>query len=580
MACLGVALGLGLCTSCDYSRPRLDELPSASGRLPVLPSREVTKSVPRSGLLLPRETSRDSSEKAAILASSIELIQGAALHPGGDNFRLATQKLNQYFEGTAGSEYQLDSAARAYLETQLGPDLVRLLQQSEWNPREDTRHLEDCMLYQSIAGRVAGTGDDLSRVRRLFDWIVRQVQLVPAGSLGSRKLPQVIARPYDVLLRGMATEAEGFWAERSWLFMELCRQLGIDVGLLTYTKGNTVEPRFPRVDPDSIVTERLLRAGPTNQQAIPWICAALVDGHAYLFDARVGLPIPGPDGQGVATLEEALADPAILERMDLPSQSPYFTSRASLLASPTKIGVLLDSSLGVFAPKMRLLERELTGKNRTILYRDAAEERDHFASVLGPWCGEVRLWAIPMSVLNQLFTSPQFTESTKQSLLLFRPEFPLVFARLKQLRGELREAVEAYVSFRLIENLTQVDSKDKVIRKEIRDALDVYATNYLALAQLELGNPDQARKMLQRLVEMVPSGGLVPVSPLQKCAMFGWGAHANLGRIDESQGDFRSAIEHYSQLDPTMQHHGNLLRARELVWQDPWAPAPDSPARR
>ena len=43
---------------------------------------------------------RDSTEKAAILASSIELIQRAALQPGGDNFRLATQKLNQFFEGT------------------------------------------------------------------------------------------------------------------------------------------------------------------------------------------------------------------------------------------------------------------------------------------------------------------------------------------------------------------------------------------------------------------------------------------------------------------------------------------------
>jgi hypothetical protein len=521
---------------------------------------------------------RDSSEKAAILASSIELIQGAALKPGGDNFRLATQKLNQYFEGTAFSEYQVDSAARAYLETQLGQNVLTVLQQSEWNSREDTRHLEDCMLYQSIASRIAGTGNDLTRVHRLFDWIVQQIQLVPPGSLSSRQLPQVIARPYDVLLRGLATEAEGFWAERSWLLMELCRQLGIDVGLLTYTRGNTVEPRFPSADPE-LITERLLRGKAASQQTVVWICAALVDGHAYLFDARVGLPVPGPGRQSVATLEEALADPAILEQMNLPGQSPYFTSRASLLASRTKIGVLIDSSPGFFAPKMRLLQLELTGKNRTILYRDAAEERDHFATVLGPWCGEVKLWAIPMSVITQLFASPQFTESTMQTLVLFRPEFPLVFARIKQLRGDLREAVEAYVSFRLIENLTQVDNKDRLIRKEIKDALDIYATNYLALAQLERNNLDQAKKMLHRLVEMVPAGRLIPVSPLQKCAMFGWGAHANLGRIYESQGDFRSAIEQYGQFDPTTQHHGNLLRARELVWQDPWAPAPDSPAK-
>ena len=53
--------------------------------------------------------------------------------------------------------------------------------------------------------------------------------------------------------------------------------------------------------------------------AIVWLCAALIDGQAYLFDARLGLAIPGPDGQGVATLNQALADPAILERMNFPA---------------------------------------------------------------------------------------------------------------------------------------------------------------------------------------------------------------------------------------------------------------------
>ena len=74
-------------------------------------------------------------------------------------------------------------------------------------------------MYYGIANRVAGTGEDIDRVRRVFDWVVRQVQLVPPGTLGVGRLPQVFARPYDVLLRGMATEAEGYWAERAWLFM-------------------------------------------------------------------------------------------------------------------------------------------------------------------------------------------------------------------------------------------------------------------------------------------------------------------------------------------------------------------------
>ena len=305
--------------------------------------------------------------------------------------------------------------------------------------------------------------------------------------------------------------------------------------------------------------------------AIVWLCAALVGGQAYLFDARIGLPIPGPDGQGVATLNQALADPAILERMNLPGQSPYGTSRASLLASPSRIGILMDSSQGFLSPRMKLLQRDLAGKNRTILYRDPAEQRDHFAQVLGDRCGEVKLWSIPLYVETELFRKAQFVQSSLQTLRLFSPEFPLVVARIKHLRGDLSGAIQEYVSFRLAKNLPLVNDKKKTIPKEIQDGLDVYATNYLALAQLERNSPGQAECMFLRLLELLPEPG----SNQHRYNMLRWGAQANLGRIYEAKGDLRRAIAYYGQLDPTMQYHGNLLRARELIWQDPMAAAPD-----
>lgn len=562
LVCLGVALGLA--SGCDYSRDRNGDVPNGTYRSGLVTSPGSSHTQP------PSVAVRDSTEKAVILAGSIELIQRAALQPGGDNFRLATQKLNQFFEGTPKADYQLDSAARAFLQPQLSPATLSELETTIWSIR-DARHLEDCMMYYGIASRVGGTGDDLVRVRRVFDWIVRQIQLVPPGSLGSLQLPQVPARPYDVLLRGMATESEGFWAERSWLFMALCRQLGVDVGLVTYSRGNVVEPMVARAGQDERGGASLSATARPAKPAIPWLCAALVGGQAYLFDARVGLPIPGPDGQGVATLNQALADPAILERMDLPGQSPYGTSRASLLASPSRIGILMDSSHGLLSPRMKLLQRDLAGKNRTILYRDPSELRDHFAQVLGDRCGEVKLWGIPLEVETQLFTNPQFTKSSAQSLLLFRPEFPLIVARIKHLRGDLSGAVQEYVSFRLADNLSQVTDKKKTIPKEVRDGLDIYATNYLALAHLERNSLVQAESMFLMLLDLLPEPG----SNQPYYNMLRWGAHANLGRIYEAKGDLRRAIAYFGQSDPTMQHHGNLLRARELVWQDPMAAAPD-----
>ena len=100
--------------------------------------------------------------------------------------------------------------------------------------------------------------------------------------------PQAYARPYDVLIRGMATEAQGVWAERAWLFISLCRQLEIDAGLITYTRSTSLETPVPRYGLP-VETEAALyglRRGP--KPPIVWICAALVDDKAYLFDARLG----------------------------------------------------------------------------------------------------------------------------------------------------------------------------------------------------------------------------------------------------------------------------------------------------
>jgi hypothetical protein len=568
-----VALGLIAVVKmvgCDYSAP--------SGQPQVVLGRVKPGAVPVSSRgkaaatsLAPVGPARASEERTAILESSITLIKRAALSPGGDNFRLAVQKLNHYFEGTSPSEYVLDNPSREFLKTRFPVAELRELESKTWTPFRDTRHIEDCMMYYGIAMRVAGTGDDLARVRRVFDWVVRQVQLVPPGSLSLATLGQAYARPYDILLRGMATESEGFWAERSWLFMVLCRQLGIDSGLIAYSKSNTLIPTFPRYG-SYVETESTLRgARKLPNPPIIWVCTAVIDGKAYLFDARLGLEIPGPDGEGVATLNDAMSDPAVLERMNLPGMTPYGTSQASLVGSPSKISILIDSSPGYFSPKMKLLQSELYGKNRTILYRSPAEQRDNFAKALGNRLGDVELWALPMQVEQRLFTDPNFVKSIQASLVFFRPEWPLLYARIKHLRGDLDASIEEYVKLRFAENAPQVLDKKQTIPKEVQDALDIYATYYLGLAQLEKNKLDEASLMFERVLAMLPAYG--PGQPYYN--MFRWGAHTNLGRIFESRKDYRSAIAHYSAVDPTTQFVGNQIRARDLVWKDPMAERPD-----
>ncbi len=578
--CTGLAAALALlaCSmfSCDYSGPQ------TTSQLDGPPDNPLPRFDPVRQNNRPEGASaakRSSEDRLAILNSAMTQIQRACLQPGGEDFKLAVQRLNQYFDGTSPSEYQLESAAREYLKTQMPAGVLDELTDRNWILR-DTRHIEDCMMYYPIANRIAGNGDNLSRVRRVFAWVVAQAQLVPPGALAFGGLTQAFARPYDVLLRGMATESQGVWAERAWLFIALCRQLEIDAGLITYTHSSTLEPLVPRYGVNLELEASLYGLRRGAKSPIVWVCAAIIDEQAYLFDARVGLEIPGPGGVGVATLDQALADPAILERMNLPGQSPYGTSRASLLGSPTKIGILLESTLGYFSPKMKMLQNELGGEYRTILYRDPAEQREHFAQVLGEHAGEIKLWNLPFEVERRLFTDAQFVASIQQSLSYFRREFPLIFARVKQLRGDLDGAINDYVKLRFRKRAPRIDNKDLPIPDDVQAGLDAYATYYLALALLEKAQrdnkpPEQAELKFRNTLELLPEPG--PNQPYYH--MLRWGANANLGRIYETTKDIPRAIAYQTQLDPTIQNHGNLLRARELVWQNPFAaPAMTLPA--
>ena len=529
---------------CDYST---NELPPAA-------TSAITDTTNNESEQVASSTSSDTGfndMKPTILESVISLIQSAALKPGGDNFKLAVLKLNTYFEDIPRAQFALTPEVRDYLKAAKLPEQVLAGFERTTFEMPDSRHLEDCMLYHGIATRIGGNGDDLTRVRRVFDWMTRQVQLAPAGTLAAPGLPQAQVRPYDMLLRGMATEADGGWSERGWLFMSLCRQLGVDVALLTYQPKDVKEP-------------------------ISWICAVLIDGKLYLFDPRLGIEIPGPGGKGVATLEEALANPEILGQLNAPGAPAYRPSHELLSASTTKIGALIDSSPGYYAPRMLLLEKSLPGKYQTILYRDPVDESEKFTKALGTQAGEVGPWPLPLMVETMLFTSGEFVRATQHALFLFRPEFPLIYARIKQLRGELPEAINDYMTFRLVEKPLLMDKKTPM-PPDVQQALDMYSAYFLGLAhleQVELGKDQNHLKRAERFFRLTLKNLPAPGPRQPYYHMFRWGAQSNLGRLNEAQGDLEEAVIYYSEPDPTAQHHGNLLRARDLVLKDPFAPVP------
>jgi hypothetical protein len=567
---LGLTGLASMLVGCDYAPKKpvvlptdivSGPLPSAQGR-PSAPGTSVTSSEAEapSQAIDPEILRR----REIILANFIKLIETASTNPGGQNFAIATENLNDLFsQGTKPADFAYNPSSRNFLLRKInelsGQDpepIVKSFCSDKFTIR-DARHIEDCMLYRAVANRVAGEGDDLTRVRRIFDWTVRNVLLIPAESLAGNGLRQAQARPADVLFRGMATEPGGRWSERGWLFMALCRQIGIDVGLLTYTTRASV-----------LATP----AAAASRPASVWICAAVVGNKAYLFDQRLGVEIPGPDGSGVATLEEAITDPIVLGRLDLPGLYSYGVTSAELADSTSKIGVLIDSSQGYLAPKMRLLQGQLRGEHRTMLFRDPLEQARNFARAIGPRIGSVTLWDLPIRVEDSLFNDAKFVAATQMSLQFFEGKLPLLYARTAQLRGDLVEATNKYVEMRKAENAVMKDPQKTPIPAEIQRALDFYATYFLAQCQMDQGRPKQAEDLYRMMIEMSPDPG----PGRYYFYMLRWGALSNLARICEAKGDRAGAIAYYSHDTTTAEHHGNLLRARDLAWSRPF----DEPVSR
>ena len=475
--------------------------------------------------------------RGAIINSVMQMLRRAAENPGSQGFTMATERLNYYFEDAPAADFALSPGAKDFLEKRLDASLSGPLTTRAYT-LTDARHIEDCILYNAVATRVAGEGDDLARATRLFAWLVRNVQLVPPGALAPPGGQQAKARPYDVLLRGMATEGPGDWSERSWVFIALCRQLNIDAAVLT-------------IVPDGPVAEA---------QVAAWAVAVVVDGKPYLFDARIGLPIPGPGGKGVATLEQAIADPSILRALDLPGEDAYQTSAAALRRS--KIGVLLDSTRGYLSPRMRTLERELSGRNRLVLHRDPAELEGVFSKALGGRFDKAQLWGMPLEVEVRLFTDPQFVAAAQFAMYPFDSKLPLLSARMAQLRGELTDAIQRYVAFRFAEG-SMID-KATPMPRQLQAEMDMYATYFLGLAQLEKGLDDQAEFYFDQALKTIPEPE--PGPPF--CRMYRWGAHTNLGLLATSKGQFRRAAAEYAADVQTTDNQGHKLRARSLIWQD------------
>jgi hypothetical protein len=243
----------------------------------------------------------------------------------------------------------------------------------------DGEHLRDCVLFRSLATYAPGasTADalELQRVTAAFGHVIRAIELV------SGHPDDLPLTAYEVYLIGKGTAAD-----RAWIYAEILRQLKIDTVLLAPGTDGAGEPDLPAT----------------------FLIGVILDGKTYLFDPQLGVPVPGPgetSAASVATLEEAVSDPAVLQRLDAGNEQAY-PFNAEKLQRPR---VLLIGDTTFWSNRMLGLQDQFTGEHSMVLgdlLQDRGETPGAWTRVAKSggefWSGEsLGIWSYPESQLEK-----------------------------------------------------------------------------------------------------------------------------------------------------------------------------------
>jgi hypothetical protein len=311
----------------------------------------------------PTTTKRASSGPVQTNESGVETArQGLSRQTDLNACRSALQQINtEMGEKASLHPPALTKQQKDWLRDELHLDKEELGEvESSHYTRLDNHHLFRCFLMRDAAnaleikgvrGQAGGQAvreKPLDQAVRTFAWVMREVRLRPEeGEASPRSF---------VLRRGW-----GNALERALVFLAMLEQFG--------------EADAPQPELLGFLLEVPNGRGGMNL----WTCGVVIgDGKdVYLFDPHLGLPLPGPDGEGVATLAQARAKSEILAQLNVDEKNRYPVTREQAQAAQAQ----LVCPLSALSPRMRYLQDKLLAPAvRVRLARDAVKDAERIKS--------------------------------------------------------------------------------------------------------------------------------------------------------------------------------------------------------
>ncbi len=303
-------------------------------------------------------TTKSASGASQANESGVETArQGLSRQTDLNACRSALQQINnELSEKAALHPPALTNEEKDWLRENLRLDREELSEiESSHYTRLDQQHLFDCFLMRDaaasaiVAKGVRGKGGGpavrakpLDQAVQVFAWAMREVR--QRAHEGEPEPPSFVLR------RGW-----GNALERALIFLALLEQLG--------------DP----ADPQPELLGFLLQVPGESGALRLWACGVVVDEEnaVYLFDPYLGLPLPGPKGEGIATLAQAREQAETLAQLNIDKKYRYPVSKEQARAAQAQ----LVCPLSALSPRMRFLQdKVLAPAVRVRLASDAVKD--------------------------------------------------------------------------------------------------------------------------------------------------------------------------------------------------------------
>lgn len=467
-------------------------------------------------------------------------------------FAQVFDRLNQWRHATVISEERGSPAALLEgVPEALRKTMDSVVQPAGFDAVDDVTFLRDQRWLADIAAQVIGEGaDDLTAATRLFQWTIESLAIIAdPPSVPSEESPgSRWYTPGEILLSGMASAPQ-----RAWVFLELMRHAGLD-GVMLGTRPGPGEP------------------------ARPWVPALVSGGECYLFEPTYGIPIPGPDWQGIATARQAASNPDILRQLDVPERA--YPVRSQDLQ---QLVVLVAASTQSFAERMRQLEGDLTGAASMRIAVDARGLAQRALAGLPTGQGEAdapvvlpaSIWTFPLETVRRRRESSAVGQALARELAPFSIALvtdeargaaggarrPLYVARVREFRNQLDGPDGAKAAYllarpsktRIKEIVSMVDPAQQEAVDRVCLRMKENATYWLGLVMAREGQFEAAVDYLDRMTLSGSSNS----SWADAARLAAARAYAGLGRIDRAKELLLQ--------DESAQRFGSRISAERLV---------------